>query len=59
MPAFNQAYQYRLSEVQGQRLAPLRPWYNAGIVMLLLYILVSSGVWLLSIQRLNTLFVGG
>lgn len=58
VPAFNQAYQYRMSEVRGQRLAPLRPWYNVGIVMLLLYILVSSGVWLLSIQRLNTLFVG-
>lgn len=59
VPAFNQAYQYRLSEVRGQRLAPLRPWYNAGIALVLLYILVSSGVWLLSIQRLNTLFVGG
>lgn len=57
-PAFSQAYQYRLMEVRGQRLAPLRPWYNLGIILLLLYVLVSSGVWLISIQRLNTLFVG-
>ena len=55
---FMQAYQYLLSDAQGQRLAPLSRWYLIGAIGAGLYLLVSSAVWLGLIHRFNTVFGG-
>lgn len=55
-PAFQQAYQYRLSEARGERLAPLSRWYYIGTALVLMYLGVSSVVWWLSVQRFSAIF---
>lgn len=44
-PAFAQAYAYTTRDGEDHRLAPLTPWYRAGIVALLAYLLISSAIW--------------
>jgi type VI secretion system protein ImpK len=43
---FAQAYLYPLSEKEQSRLAPLRRWYRWGGLALLVYLLLSTGVWM-------------
>ncbi len=57
-PAFPQAYQYRLSELNGARLAPLALWYRLAAVGLLIYSLISTSIWLVIVERFNDVFNG-
>ncbi|MBI3897232.1 MAG: DotU family type IV/VI secretion system protein [Gammaproteobacteria bacterium] len=58
-PAFLQAYQYRISEPRGERLAPVSRWYRLAALGLLIYLMVSSVVWMALIQHFNDVLNGG
>ncbi len=49
-PAFPQAGQHLLNGGTAARLAPLTPWYMAGLIALVAYLIVSSSVWLALIE---------
>lgn len=51
--AFPQAYLYTLSDGAERRLAPLTPWYRAGLIALAAYVVVSTGVWLHAVSPLH------
>lgn len=48
-PMFAQAYLYPLSEKEQSRLAPMRRWYRWGGIALLVYLLLSTGVWMTAV----------
>lgn len=62
-PAFAQAYAYTAHDGEDRRLAPMTPWYRAGIIALLVYLLVSTVIWLQALMpltgRLNAYMAGG
>lgn len=57
-PAFAQAYQYHATEVQAQRLAPLSRWYRVAAGALLVYLVLSTAVWVHAMRRFGDVFVG-
>lgn len=57
-PGFPQAYQYRVSEARGERLAPLARWYRWGALIALTYVVLSTIVWMLLISRFNEVLGG-
>jgi type VI secretion system protein ImpK len=54
-PIFAKAYQNLLASVDESRLAPFSRWYFIGVVMLAAYLLLSTAVWIFSIQNLNSI----
>ncbi len=49
-PSFPQALQQLQAGGTPERLAPLTPWYTGGVVVLLVYLVISSVEWLLLIE---------
>ncbi|WP_338847056.1 DotU family type IV/VI secretion system protein [Massilia sp. W12] len=47
IPAFQQAYDFLLTDGQDERLAPLSPWRNLGLYALLAYLLLTIVAWLI------------
>ena len=52
--AMDSAFPQTLQQLQAggtpERLAPLTPWYTGGIVLLIVYLVISSGMWLWLIE---------
>lgn len=52
--AMDSAFPQTLQQLQAggtpERLAPLTPWYTSGIVLLIVYLVISSGMWLWLIE---------
>ena len=42
-----------------ERLAPLSPWYTAGVVVLIFYLAASSAMWLWLLERFRSTVGGG
>ena len=57
--AFTQAYTHLVSEAEGTRLRPLSRWYRWAVAGGLLYLVLSSGLWLLSTGRFIAHFGNG
>ncbi|HKQ30728.1 MAG TPA: DotU family type IV/VI secretion system protein [Burkholderiales bacterium] len=58
-PGCLQAYQYRMSEMRGERLAPLSRWYRWAAIGLLVYIAMSTVVWFAMTNRFDRVFNSG
>lgn len=57
-PAFEQAYQHRLSGAKDERLAPLSRWKVAGQISLAAYLAASTIVWAVSLYPFEQAFGG-
>lgn len=55
---FNQAYKYAIADNQGHRLAPLSRWYLLLGVGAVVYVGISSVIWVLSVAKLNEILGG-
>ncbi len=64
-PVFDQAYHYTVKEDEDRRLGSLKPWYKAGAVAIVLYLIISTAVWLNTLAPLTAIlkeflqYVGG
>ncbi|GLR12858.1 DotU family type IV/VI secretion system protein [Chitinimonas viridis] len=52
-PVFSQAYSHTLIVKDDHRLAPMKPWYRAGAIALLVYLVVSTAIWLQTLVPLT------
>ncbi|WP_115719798.1 DotU family type IV/VI secretion system protein [Gallaecimonas mangrovi] len=55
LPMFPMAYQYTLCNRDDRRLAPLRPWLLTALGLGVLYLVLSSGVWIELTDPINAL----
>ena len=63
IPKINQFFDVQVAllderESKRNRMRSLKPWFRIGAVMLLIYLTVSSAVWLTSIRVLNRIMLG-
>lgn len=56
--AFPQAYQFPLNAPRGERIAPLSRWYTIAMRAFMFYLVLSTIIWLVIVDRFNSIFGG-